>query len=125
VETLAHEGHLLNPIRYGIFAWKLISHKVCRWLLPVTVIPSVIGLLLLAATQWWAVVALVGVALLGILAGVGVFWPAGRSMPRPISIVAFGVAGNLAVVHALCRVVYGHHDHIWEPTRRTASPVAE
>src|SRR5947207_8718962 len=25
---------LLNPLRYGVFAWMLWSHKVCRWLVP-------------------------------------------------------------------------------------------
>lgn len=26
---------LLNPMRYGLFAWQLISHKLLRWLVPV------------------------------------------------------------------------------------------
>ncbi len=26
--------HLLNPLRYGIFAWQLFSHKLLRWLVP-------------------------------------------------------------------------------------------
>src|SRR5437879_13251472 len=25
---------LLNPLRYGLFAWMLWSHKLCRWLVP-------------------------------------------------------------------------------------------
>jgi cellulose synthase/poly-beta-1,6-N-acetylglucosamine synthase-like glycosyltransferase len=25
---------LLNPVRYGLFAWQLISHKLLRWLVP-------------------------------------------------------------------------------------------
>ena len=43
-------------------------------------------------------------------------------MPRPVSIAAFGVAANLAVLHAAWRFVGGHEDHIWEPTRRTVMP---
>lgn len=27
--------HLLNPKAYGIFAWQLFSHKLCRWLVPI------------------------------------------------------------------------------------------
>jgi hypothetical protein len=34
----------------------------------------------------------------------------------------FAVAANVAVVHALARVVLGHEDHLWEPTRRTSIP---
>ena len=26
---------LMNPLRYGVFAWQLISHKLLRWLVPV------------------------------------------------------------------------------------------
>ncbi|PYO43843.1 MAG: glycosyltransferase family 2 protein, partial [Gemmatimonadetes bacterium] len=29
--TLTHKRALLNPLRYGVFAWMLFSHKVCRW----------------------------------------------------------------------------------------------
>lgn len=33
--TVADYSHLLNPFRYPSFAYKLISHKVVRWLSPV------------------------------------------------------------------------------------------
>jgi hypothetical protein len=41
-----------------------------------------------------------------------------------VSVAAFGVAANVAVIHAAWRVVYGHEDHIWEPTRRASTPLA-
>jgi hypothetical protein len=44
-------------------------------------------------------------------------------MPRVLSIVTFGVAANVAVIHALMRVIIGHEDHVWEPTRRATSAV--
>ncbi len=25
---------LLNPLRHGLFAWQLVTHKLCRWLVP-------------------------------------------------------------------------------------------
>ena len=36
--------------------------------------------------------------------------------------VSFGVAANIAVVHAFLRVLVGHEDHLWEPTRRAPMP---
>ena len=48
----------------------------------------------------------------------GVYWPSEKPIPYLVSIAAFGAAANVAVIHALWRVVYGHEDHIWEPTRR-------
>ena len=50
VDTLVHQRHLLDPIRYGSFSWKLLSHKVCRWMVPASAIPGAIGLALLAPT---------------------------------------------------------------------------
>ena len=34
LETLFYKRQLLNPFRYGWFAWMLFSHKLCRWLVP-------------------------------------------------------------------------------------------
>ena len=34
LHTLGYKRSLLNPWRYGLFAWMLFSHKVCRWLVP-------------------------------------------------------------------------------------------
>jgi len=46
-------------------------------------------------------------------------------MPRPISVVAFGVAANIAVVHAVVRLLRAREDKIWEPTRRdVVAPIA-
>ena len=30
----------------------------------------------------------------------------------------FAAAANIAVIHAILRVIGGHEDHLWEPTRR-------
>lgn len=120
MDTLYNRRVLLDPTRYGLFAWKLLSHKVSRWLLPITVVGGIVGLALLAPSNLWARITFFACALLVILALVGALWPSGRPMPRTISLVAFGVAANLAVLTALWRVVVGHQDHVWEPTRRSA-----
>src|SRR5206468_4518646 len=31
---------LLNPFRYGMFAWQLFSHKLCRWMVPFAMITA-------------------------------------------------------------------------------------
>src|SRR5687768_6004403 len=116
--TLIARRSLLDPVRYGSFAWKLFSHKVCRWLLPVTVVLAVIGLALLSPDHPWARLALVLGAGVAILAALGALWPARSEMPRIVSVAAFGTAANLAVLHALWRVLAGRGDPVWEPTRR-------
>jgi cellulose synthase/poly-beta-1,6-N-acetylglucosamine synthase-like glycosyltransferase len=118
-ETLLHNRFLLDPSRFGSFAWKLWSHKVCRWLVPASALPGVAGLLILAPEHPWAAVTL-GVLLIGTLAvAAGALWPPSKQMPRIISILTFATSANVAVVHALLRVIVGHDDHVWEPTRRT------
>lgn len=119
--TLVARRNLLNPARYGAFAWKLFSHKICRWLLPVTIVPAVPALAFLARDHWWAGIVLGIGALVAILAVAGAFWPANREMPRVLSIAAFGTAANLAVLHALLRVISGGSDPVWEPTRRESA----
>lgn len=120
MDTLLNRRQLLDPTRYGVFAWKLFSHKVCRWLLPLSVIPGVAGLVLLSHAYAWADATLIVGAVIAVLALAGAFWPMNRAMPRLVSLAAFGVAANLAVLNAVWRVVHGHQDHVWEPTRRSA-----
>ena len=118
MDTLYNRRHLLNPARYGLFAWKLWSHKVARWLLPVTLVPAVVGLILLSGDSTFARVLLAIGAIVGAMAAAGAIWPPSRVTPRLFSTAAFGVAANLAVIAAIHRVHRGGHDYIWEPTRR-------
>jgi hypothetical protein len=119
METLAHNRHLLNPFRFGLFSWKLISHKVLRWLMPCLALPAAVGLAMLATQYVWArwvlAASMAGVA----VAIAGALWPEKRPMPRLLSIATFGAAANLAVMHAFARVIGGRRqDSLWEPTRR-------
>jgi cellulose synthase/poly-beta-1,6-N-acetylglucosamine synthase-like glycosyltransferase len=120
MDTLVSRSELLDPTRHGLFAWKLFSHKVCRWLGPVALIPGLVGLILLAHFYLWAMVGLGAVIFLLALAAAAALVPERRHLPALLSVPAFGVAANVAVLHAIWRVVVGHHDHIWEPTRRDA-----
>ena len=121
METQLHNRHLLDPRQYGTFAWKLWSHKVCRWLVPPTAIIGLSGLVLLSTTFQWAAILLGLVLASGAVALVGALWPTGRNRSRPLSMLTFAVAANVAVVHALARVIRGHDDHLWEPTRRATA----
>jgi glycosyltransferase involved in cell wall biosynthesis len=122
LETLYFNRDLLDPSHHGLFAWKLISHKICRWLVPLSVMPAAVGLGLLAMELPW-VRWLLGVGVIGLLLALaGVLWPEERPIPRVLPAGVMGaLAANLAVIHALWRFFHGHEDHIWEPTRRAHS----
>jgi hypothetical protein len=118
METLWHKRTLLNPFGHGLFAWKLVSHKVCRWALPWAALAALAALAVLAPVHPLALAALgAGVVLLA-LAALGWVLADRPRVPRPFSIPAYLVAGNLAAAHALLRALHGDRDALWEPTRR-------
>jgi cellulose synthase/poly-beta-1,6-N-acetylglucosamine synthase-like glycosyltransferase len=118
--TLFYQRALLNPARYGLFAWMLFSHKVCRWLTPWAALLLLGSLAALAPGTLWARAALGAVAAVGGLAGLGWLWPETKTMPRLIALPAYLVAGHVAVLHAWLRALSGELAPVWEPTRRQA-----
>ena len=119
LRTLWYKRALLNPFRQGTFAWMLWSHKLCRWLVPLSLVPAGVGLILIGvgAGGWgWLPAAMVlGAVLLGL---VGLAWPAGRRPPALLATAAYGVAGNVAGIVAWFSALSGTGNRIWEPTRR-------
>jgi cellulose synthase/poly-beta-1,6-N-acetylglucosamine synthase-like glycosyltransferase len=122
METLHFKAALLNPIRFGIPAWMLLSHKVCRWGLPWFALIALVGLAVLAFTHAWATVLLAGSVTVLLLALVGWILGDRESVPKIFSIPAFFIAGNVAAAHAFLRFLHGDRSPIWEPTRRTGGP---
>lgn len=47
--AIATKRHLLNPLRYGAFAWQLWSHKLLRYLAPVFLLTALVANIALAA----------------------------------------------------------------------------
>ena len=118
LETLWYKRHLMNPFEHGTFAWMLISHKLCRWLVYLTLPLAVLGALALAAAwppAWLLVAAGAAGAALGVL---GMRWPDGRRVPPVIALPGFALASNVAGVLAWLRFFRGQSSPVWEPTRR-------
>jgi len=118
MQTLYYKRHLLNPARYGLFAWMLFSHKLCRWLVPWALLAATGASVVLAVTvpgAWWLGTLVVGG--LGI-AAIGWLWAPRGKAPALFQLAAFAAAGNLAALHAGVRAFRGEFHSIWEPTRR-------
>ncbi len=124
LETLYYKRHMLNPIRYGRFAWMLWSHKLVRWLVPPAWVAGGVGTIFLAvgdARWWWAV----GAGALAIaMALVGWSWPEGRKMPRLIAMPTYLIWGLIAGLGAWAKALRRELNPIWEPTRRDTSASA-
>jgi glycosyltransferase involved in cell wall biosynthesis len=119
--TLGAHRRLLDPFRYGRFAWMLLSHKLLRWTLPPVVGGAlVVELLSGRMTGWGYGVALAGAA----AAALGWWWPGGAP-PRMLAIPASAAGAVVAGIAAWWVALTGGAQAVWEPTRRrvTTLPV--
>ena len=120
LETLRYGASLLNPFRYGAFAFALASHKLARWLVYLGVPFAMVGIAWLALISRVALVLLLAM-LAAIAAGfVAMRWPAGRRVPLPFAIAGFALASTLGGLNAWLLAMRSQRLPMWEPTRRAA-----
>lgn len=118
LQTLWYKRPLLNPFRFGAFAWMLFSHKLCRWLVYPALPLAAIALIAKSThSVIWLAVLIAGV--LGTIVGtIGMRWPHGKPAPSLIMLAGFGLASNVAGILAWVRVLRNQRAAVWEPTRR-------
>ena len=118
MQTLWYKRHLLDPRQHGLFAWKLFSHKLCRWAVPWAAAVGFVGLLLLDLPGSLDIALWTAVAATAAATAIAWHWPEARAMPRLLSLPAFAVAANLAAMTAVLASMRGDLKPVWEPTRR-------
>ena len=120
LSTLWYKRSLLNPFRYGRFAWMLASHKLIRWLVWLAWPGALVGLALL--TLAWPALWPLFVAVMVVLGAGWVGWAIsrerGRGPPGFLALPAYAVAGAAAGFSAWMLALGGRRIAIWEPTRR-------
>lgn len=108
---------LVNPFRYPVFAWQLISHKLCRWLVPFGMIGAVLSNATLAwSDPFYRLTLALQIAFYAVAVS-GLIW---KSLAR-ISLVkmpAFFVMVNASILQAWWRYGAGERLVAWEPSRR-------
>lgn len=121
LETLWFMRALLNPLRFGWFAFKLFSHKLCRWLVSLSLPAGVVGLTVLGLSTPVVTPVFVLFAAGTALGVMGLRWSTmGRRPPRLFALAGFALAANLAGMRAWYRALRGQSTPVWEPTRRPA-----
>jgi cellulose synthase/poly-beta-1,6-N-acetylglucosamine synthase-like glycosyltransferase len=116
LQTLWFKRHLLNPFRYGAFAWMLFSHKLCRWLVyPALPIAAVALVLASVHSPFWRVILIASIV--GTVLGV-IGMRSSKQSPKLLTIAGFALASNLAGVMAWIQVLRNQRAAVWEPTRR-------
>lgn len=107
---------MLNPFRYGLFAWQLASHKLCRWLVPFAMIAAFAASAMLATQSPWFAAAFALQAAFYAMAAAG-FWSRAPLLRLP----SFLVIANLAVLIAWIRFIRGERFVVWTPSERIAT----
>ena len=114
ITTLLHFKHLLNPFRFGIFPFQLISHKLMRWSTGVFLILLFLSNLFLVGSKFYLTFLLLQVAFY-LLAFIG--W-LGLSRPFLFKVPFFFSMVNLSALVAWVKYLSGFRQEIWEPSKR-------
>jgi len=116
IAVLMRNLRLLHPGRYGLFAWQLFSHKLCRWLVPFFMMGAATTNLFLLADGFIYRLGFAGQVLFYWMA-----WEGGRSAAAPAiaRIPSYFVMANVAVLAAWYRYFFGGGAPVtWEPSKR-------
>jgi len=124
VRTIVHglvvffaHGKLVNPFRYGLFSWQLVSHKLFRWILPF----GLIALLVSNVSLWWAgpfYQLLLALQLLGYGTGIAAYFLGGKFEAGVLRLAGFFFLGNVATLVAWWKFCLGEKMVTWEPSQR-------
>lgn len=121
LDSLYTRREMLNPFRHGRFAWMLASHKLGRWIVPLTLPGALAGLALLAVGG--EPLAMAGVIAASVLAAgttTALRWPAERPIPQLLAFAGYIGVGLTAGVVAWGKALARERKPVWEPTRRSA-----
>ena len=108
---------MLNPFRYGLFAWQLFSHKLCRWLAPVATLVAFgtnAGLAMASALYLAIFIVQCGFYTIGVA---GLFSQI-VSRQALLRIPAFFVLVTVSTLHAWYRYARGDRIMMWAPSER-------
>jgi cellulose synthase/poly-beta-1,6-N-acetylglucosamine synthase-like glycosyltransferase len=117
MSAIFYKKSLLNPFRYGIFSFELLSHKIMRWLVPFFLISLLLSNLFLLDSS---------IYLLAFITQVIFYLLAVSSMSKIINIhekiyvkvPLYFTAVNAAILYAWVKYLSGTKQEIWNPTKR-------
>jgi cellulose synthase/poly-beta-1,6-N-acetylglucosamine synthase-like glycosyltransferase len=108
---------VLNPVRFGVFAIEMLSHKILRWSVPFFLIIALVSSVLLIDSPWFLFVSFVQVAFY--LTALLAWWDWSlirRSLPGKIALYFSMV--NAAILVAWMKYAMGVRQELWTPSQR-------
>jgi hypothetical protein len=114
---LARLAGVLNPLRFGVFAFQVWSHKVMRWLVPWFLLGLLVSSISLSSEHRFYALALY-LQLIGY--GIVIAAHFARSMRQMglVRIAYYFVQANVALAHAGLSFMSGRRIVVWEPSVR-------
>jgi len=108
---------LLNPFRYHLFAWQLVSHKLCRWLVPFAMIVVLAANVVLASSSMFYQATLF---LQMAFYALALSYLATKRFPSVgmLRIPSFFVMVNVSILDAWYRYFRGERIVSWNPSKR-------
>lgn len=115
--AIASHPEVLNPLRMGLFAFQVWSHKIMRWLEPWFMLAFLVTSLILVGEYLLVDIALMTQLVFYGLVGLGYVSSRLRSLIW-VKIPFFFVQVNLAIAHATIQFLGGKRITVWEPSKR-------
>lgn len=115
--AIAHKPSVLNPFKFGLFAFEVFSHKIMRWLVPWFMISLLISNLLVLNTHGVFVLLLLCQLFFYSIALIGWLYKPARSNSL-FKIPFFFMQVNFAIAHAGLQFASGKRITQWEPSKR-------
>lgn len=108
---------LVNPLRHSVLAWQLLSHKLCRWLVPFGMMTAFVSNAFLAlSSRWYAMLFLTQILFYSVALG-GIIWKPLLRLPI-IKLSSFFLLVNASIFQAWIRYCSGERLIVWEPSKR-------
>jgi len=117
IAALAARAEVLNPFRFGFFAFQVFSHKLMRWLVPWFLVVLLTTSVALTPTFWFYRVALGAQLVFYGFAAIGALAPTLRAITI-VKLPFFFLQVNAAVLHATVAFLLGKRVTVWTPSKR-------
>lgn len=115
--AVSHKPSVLNPFKYGMFAFEVFSHKIMRWLVPWFQLVLLISTLFVWQSHIIFSILLLAQVTFYLLSLIG--WLSKSSRVNNLfKIPFFFMQVNLAIAHAGLQFLSGKRVTKWEPSKR-------
>ncbi len=117
ISAVMSKPDVLNPFKYGFFAFEVWSHKIMRWMVPWFLFGLFLASILLNSVHpVYAIILILQIMFYG-LVFVGAIVPGLRQISI-IKIPFYFIEVNIAIAHAMLAYILGKRITVWTPSKR-------